>query len=489
MTASNESNRPAEPSSSSDRRPTSPQKFRQVAVASELVTAAECDAAFTAASSRIGTAADVTAEMVADELVRNGLLTRFQAEQLLAGRRKLTLGQYRILDEVGQGGMGQVFKARHLFMGRVVAVKVLPRAKANDETEAAFRREIELLGSLDHENLVHALDAGYDGQVLFLVTELIPGLDLRRQVNKYGPMDATLAASVASQAARGIEYAHAAGLVHRDVKPGNILVREDGRVKVADLGLAGSLVDESAGESGRIIGTFDYMAPEQISSPGRPQQSADIYGLGCTLYFAVTGTVPFPGGNRQEKARRQIQDEPTDVLQLAPQLDPGFAEVIRSMMAKNPAQRPKSAKAVVDLLAPWTPPEPIPMPTTSVSRRRSDSARVASVEEPLEKSPAPGWFFASVPDGRPPTGVASESDGRADVASVGTLSVGAALLISVAVGLIGGGLAGGIRFLAGDSWRQSGLGMVHFWSVAYSLTLLTGFLFWLLLGPLERRGR
>ena len=135
---------------------------------------------------------------MAECLVAQALLTRFQADQLLAGRRKLTLGQYRILDEIGRGGMGQVFRAQHVMMGRTVAIKVLPRAKSTSESEAAFQREIRMLARLDHDNLVRALDAGHDGKVYYLVTELVPGLDLRRQVLKHGTLDEVTAASVIS---------------------------------------------------------------------------------------------------------------------------------------------------------------------------------------------------------------------------------------------------------------------------------------------------
>jgi serine/threonine protein kinase len=496
MSVSDESRQSAESRSSRGApRMACPQKFRETAIASELVTLAECEAAFEAAHRRCGNAAHVTAQMMADDLVKRETLTRFQAEQLLAGRRKLTLGNYRILGEVGQGGMGQVFKARHLFMGRIVAVKVLPRAKANDETEAAFRREIELLGSLDHENLVRALDAGYDGQVLFLVTELVSGHDLRRQVQKFGPLDEVMAASVASQAACGLECAHAAGLVHRDVKPANILVREDGRVKVSDLGLAGSLLDGLEDGPARVMGTFDYMAPEQILEPERPQQSADIYGLGCSLYFAVTGRVPFPDGNRQEKAKRQVHEEPTDVLALAPNLDPAFADCIRRLMAKNPAHRPPSAKAVVDLLAAWTPPEPLPLPTSSSDgRRRSgrggvvvvdDASASGSSSQAASAHPLP----SSLQESRSQPAFPPGATGASGVADDGSISLGGALAMSAVVGLIGGLITGGIRLLAGEAWQQNGLGMVDFWSVAYVLSALTALGCWLLLGPSEREGR
>ncbi|MFM8413212.1 MAG: serine/threonine-protein kinase, partial [Planctomycetota bacterium] len=306
---------------------------------------------------------------VADRLVQESLLTPFQAREILAGRRRFRLGQYTVLDEVARGGMGQVFKAEHAMMGREVAIKVLPRANSTPESEAAFRREMRILGRLDHESLVRAFDAGYDAMVYYLVTELVPGLDLKRQVQKHGPLDEILAASVISQAARGLAYAHEQGLVHRDVKPGNILVMPDGRVKVLDLGLAGSQIEEESSRLGRVVGTMDYIAPEQIRMPDDVGPTADVYALGCTLYFAVTGQVPFPGGTRREKMQRHLSATPVPVRELAPKLNADFCRVIEAMMAKNPAQRIKSATEVAERLRPWTPAVPQAMP------RRGDAAR------------------------------------------------------------------------------------------------------------------
>ena len=341
-------------------------RFRETALASGLLDAPQLDACEIEVATSLGEAAREDgvrwdAEL-AGRLVAREALTRFQADQLLAGRRKLTLGQYRILDELGRGGMGQVFRAQHLLMGRDVAIKVLPRKKSTSEAESAFQREIRMLSRLDHDNLLRALDAGHDGKVFYLVTELVPGLDLRRQVLKYGPLDEPRAASVATQAAAGLGYAHGQGLVHRDVKPANLLATPDGHVKVLDLGLAGSVIDEESAHLGRVVGTMDFMAPEQIRSADSAGPAADIYALGCTLYFLVTGEVPFPGGTRQEKSQRQLNAQPRPVRELAPTVSPDFCRVIEVMMQKNPARRPGSAQTVIELLRPWTPPTPMAMP-------------------------------------------------------------------------------------------------------------------------------
>ena len=333
-------------------------RFRDTALASGLVTEAQ----LVAAEREVGLVmtprtADPEAwdRAVAEQFVVDGVLTRFQARELLAGRTRFRLGQYTVLDEIGKGGMGQVFRAEHAMMGREVAVKVLPRAKSTPESEAAFRREMRMLGRLDHENLVRAFDAGYDAMVYYLVTELVPGIDLKHYVQRHGPLDEATAASVIAQSARGLAYAHEQGLVHRDVKPGNLLVMQDGRVKVLDLGLAGSQLEEESSRIGRVVGTMDYIAPEQIRAPDDVGPSADIYALGCTLYYAVTGRVPFPGGSRKEKMQRHLTDTPDPVRRLAPHLSDAFCRVIDDTMAKTPEKRIASATKLVERLRPWLP--------------------------------------------------------------------------------------------------------------------------------------
>ena len=362
-------------------------RFRETALASGVVDAGQIDACELQVSHQLGAAAraDVVGwdKAVAECLVAGGKLTHFQADQLLAGRRKLTLGQYRILDELGRGGMGQVFRAQHVMMGRDVAVKVLPRAKSTTEAEAAFQREIRMLSRLDHDNLLRALDAGHDGKVYYMVTELVPGLDLRQQVLKYGKLDEIRAASVISQAALGLGYAHAQGLVHRDMKPANLLVTPEGLVKVLDLGLAGSVIEGEAMRIGRVVGTMDFMAPEQIRSADTVGPPADIYAIGCTLYFAITGEVPFPGGTRQEKAQRQLKEQPRPIQQLQPKVSDAFCRAVEAMMRKDPAERPASAQAVIELLKPWTPRSPLPMSRVKQGRSAKPRTEDAAKDGPL----------------------------------------------------------------------------------------------------------
>ena len=299
-------------------------------------------------------AVEVGDELLATQLVKLGILTNYQAQQLKQGRTKLNLGPYVITDWLGQGGMGQVFVAVHRMMDRKVAIKVLPQSKSTPEAISSFKREIQTQAKLDHRNLVRAYDAGHDGNVYFLVTEYVPGTDLRRLVRAQGPLTMKQAASVIMQGALGLAYAHREGLVHRDVKPGNLLVTPEGLVKVSDLGLAGFLhAGSDDPRSGKIVGTADYLAPEKITTPQLVLPVSDIYSLGCTLYYAATGKVPFPGGSTRDKARRHCEETPWHPRQFNPEISDEFVDLIADMMEKDLQRRVPTADEVVKRLEPW----------------------------------------------------------------------------------------------------------------------------------------
>ncbi|WP_149496932.1 serine/threonine protein kinase [Roseiconus lacunae] len=292
--------------------------------------------------------------IIAATLVKSGLITEYQAQQLHAGRTKLTLGPYLITDWIGQGGMGQVFKAVHNVMGRECAVKVLPLEKSTALSRDSFAREIRLQAGLDCPYVVRAFDAGQDGNVHYLVTEYIPGTDLRKLVRRGGALSMSHAALVVSQAARGLQYAHDIGLIHRDVKPGNILVTPDGRAKVSDIGLATwSMGLDDDPRAGKIVGTADYLSPEQIRNPRSIGPASDIYSLGCTLYYTVTGKVPFPGGDSKSKCKRHCEQTPWHPRKFAPDLSEDFVDTIADMMEKDPARRIASAAEVAERLESW----------------------------------------------------------------------------------------------------------------------------------------
>jgi serine/threonine protein kinase len=331
-------------------------KLRDAAIASGLVTEQQLRAATAAVVQTydgVRTARDVSDKKLARQLVKMDLLSEYQSEQLLSGRTKLTLGPYIITDWIGQGGMGQVFKAVHELLGRESAIKVLPLHKITPEAISNFRREIRAQAKLDHPNLVRAYDAGEDGNVQYLVVEYVPGTDLRRLVRSKGKLSVNQAANIVRQSADGLKQAHKEGLIHRDIKPGNILVTPGGIAKLSDLGLAFCLDDPKDPRVGKIVGTADYLSPEQIKNPNHITSASDIYSLGCTLYYAVTGKVPFPGGNSRNKAKRHLEETPWHPRRFNEDVSDEFVDLMSDMMAKDPRQRIQTANEVAERLSPW----------------------------------------------------------------------------------------------------------------------------------------
>ena len=335
--------------------------LEEAGLASGLLTQEQIDCAWHAMvdplRSGIRSLNDLSDDVLSEQLIKLGYLNPWQAEQLRHGRTKFTLGPYRILDAIGHGGMGYVFKGEHFLLGRIEAIKVLPKTQMDPRSIEAFRREIRAQALLDHPNLVRLSFADKEGETYFLVTEFIPGSDLRRLVRHHGPLTEQQATLVISQGAEALAYAHERGLVHRDVKPGNLLVTPEGLTKLTDLGLASFSSDAAPAAAGgprHIVGTPDFIAPEAIANPGEVRRSCDIYSLGCTLYYAVTGKVPYPGGSTRDKLRRHLDEAPLTPLRFTPNLDPALAELIAQMMHKRPEERIGSAAEVVERLRRWT---------------------------------------------------------------------------------------------------------------------------------------
>ena len=332
-------------------------KFRETAVASGLVTEDQLRLAaaqiLQKKNSKGVQTIEISDKKLATQLVKMKVITAYQADQMMSGRHKLKLGAYVITDWIGQGGMGQVFKAIHQMLGRESAIKVLPLHKNTPDSIANFRREIIAQAKLDHPNLVRAFDAGEDGNVHYLVVEYVPGTDLRRLVRTKGRLTVQQAANIVKLAAEGLSHAHEKDLIHRDVKPGNILVTPEGIAKVSDLGLAYYVNDSNDPRIGKIVGTADYLSPEQIKTPTEVTTVSDIYSLGCTLYYSVTGKVPFPGGTPKSKARRHIEETPWHPRRFNEEVSDEFVDLIGDMMEKNPAERIQTASEVAERLAPW----------------------------------------------------------------------------------------------------------------------------------------
>ncbi len=302
---------------------------------------------------------------LARQLLADGLLTPFQADQLLKGKhRGFFLGKYKLLDRIGMGGMGQVFLAEHGAMRRRCAVKVLPPDRADNQfTKERFLREARAIGQLDHPNLVRAFDVDTDGDVCFLVMEFVDGVTFHDLVCRFGPLTPHRAAHYLMQSARGLDYLHTLGLVHRDVKPANLLVDRQGCVKLLDLGLVRSEAegDElTRAEGVKILGTADYLAPEQAVDCSTVDVRADLYALGATGYFLLTGKAPFEDNQAASKllAHQMMPTKP--VHELNPAVPPELTAVIDRLMAKKPADRYQTPAELVAALAPWTTAPPAP---------------------------------------------------------------------------------------------------------------------------------
>jgi eukaryotic-like serine/threonine-protein kinase len=319
-----------------------------------------------------------------DRLVKEGLLTPFQAKQLEAGRTDgfFLTDKYKLLDFIGHGGMGKVFLCEHLLLQRLVAVKLL-QLTTGDGSEAAartqerFYREARAVAALDHPNIVRLHDVDRAGRDPFMVMEYVDGNNLHAIVADHGPLDPTRAAHYVAQAARGLRHAHDAGLIHRDIKPANLMLDRAGIVKILDLGLARFQQDPTRNQNITarydnkvIIGTVDFMSPEQAEDSSAVDGRTDIYSLGCTLYFLLTGRVPFPDRTAPQKMYAHQTKAPAPVSEIAPGVPGGLLEVLDRMMAKDPDERYQTPAEVERALAAWTA-EPIAPPAVREMPERS----------------------------------------------------------------------------------------------------------------------
>jgi eukaryotic-like serine/threonine-protein kinase len=370
---------------------------------------------------------------LAKRLIDQDWVTAYQINQLFRGQgAELVLGEYLLLDKLGQGGMGQVFKARHQLMNRVVALKVIRQERLTDPgLLARFRREIQLVAKLTHPNIVTAHDAQVVGDSCFLVMEYVEGTDLQRLVRSVGPLPVGQACAYIRQAALGLQHASEHDLVHRDVKPSNLQVTANGKVvKVLDMGLARLLTTDGLDQSAdgmtqdhAILGTPDYIAPEQIDNPRHVDIRADIYSLGCAFYFLLAGRPPFSGLRWEEKLVCHRSREPQPIEQDRPDVPPALAAILRKMMAKQREARYSVPIAVADALAPFsqlarpvvipvTPPvnNPTPQSTTTETgwTLSSDSTNgpvpdPIAPEPPASVEPAPPASTQEVTIPMPPT--------------------------------------------------------------------------------------
>jgi len=299
------------------------------------------------------------ADLLASFMIEKKLLTSWQVEKLMERKyRAFFLGKYRILRLIGSGGMSTVYLAEHKLMHRQRAIKVLPKRKVNDSSYLArFHLEAQATAQLDHPNIVRCYDVDNEGDTHYIVMEFIEGKDLNTIVKQEGPLPLELACNYIAQAAEGLYHAHENGLIHRDVKPANLLVESKGIVKILDLGLALFSDNERASltveHNENVLGTADYLAPEQAVNSHKVDHKVDIYGLGCSLYFVLTGHPPFPEGTLAQRIAKHQSQLPDDIRKARPDCPRDLADICMKMMQKRPEKRYAHMREVADALEGW----------------------------------------------------------------------------------------------------------------------------------------
>jgi serine/threonine protein kinase len=301
---------------------------------------------------------------LAGRMLKDGLLTQFQARQLLIGKwRGFMFGKFKVLEQLGTGGMSSVYLCEHLLMRRHVAVKVLPISKSQeDATVARFYREARAAAALNHPNIARAFDVDRDGQLHFIVMEYVDGSSLYDIVRKHGQMDVFRACHYIRQAAIGLQHIHENQLVHRDIKPGNLMVDRQGIIKILDLGLARFFSAHSGSkdeltenfDKHAMMGTADYISPEQAMDLHEVDIRADIYSLGATLYFLLAAQPPFQGKSITQKLMLHQMKTPEPVTTHRADVPAELAAVIDRMMRKEPGDRYQTPAEVAEALSPWT---------------------------------------------------------------------------------------------------------------------------------------
>lgn len=299
----------------------------------------------------------VSSKKLALAYKKAGLLTDWHIEKLFTGKYKgFFLGKYKLLGHIGSGGMSSVYLAEHIGLGDKRAIKVLPKKRVNDASYLArFKLEAKAIASLNHPNIVLAHDIDNDGDVHYIVMEYVDGVDLQVLVRRDGPLDFSTAAELISQAARGLAHAHNRGVVHRDVKPANLLIDSDGRVRLLDMGLA--LVSKTGDDESltvanneNVLGTADYLAPEQALNSHTVDHRVDIYGLGCTLYFLLTGRPPFAEGTLAQRIAKHQNEMPKAIRELRSECPGELEGIVVKMIQKDPRYRYQNATDVAEVL-------------------------------------------------------------------------------------------------------------------------------------------
>jgi serine/threonine-protein kinase len=332
------------------------------------------------------------AGILARRLVREGLVTSFQARRLLKGKRGLVVGRYILLDLIGQGARGRVYKARHRLMDRVVALKaIVPDAALSQRTVSRFFREMKIVAMVDHPNVVRAIDADAHAGFPYIVMEYLEGKDLEHRIARRGPLPPEEVMAYMAQAARGLAHAHEKGIIHRDIKPTNLFLTKDGIVKVLDLGFGELLCDVAKKadpfdtDEGALVGTTDYMSPEQLSYEAIDPRT-DLFSLGCTMYRLLTGAFAFPGETREDRLVRRLHAPHVPITDLRPDLPYPLVRIVDRLLATRPEDRYQSAAEVAEDLE-------ILLPPAYRTGRRAGPVPSEAALAPLHSEPEapPDW--------------------------------------------------------------------------------------------------
>lgn len=353
-----------------------------------------------------------TAQTLAERLVESNHITAWQAGMLLAGRTRFFLGRYRLLEKLGEGGMGAVFKAEQQPLGRVVALKVMSQKYVADEAAAArFQREMQAAAALDHPNIVHAYDADSVGGTSFLVMEYVQGVDLANLAKQRRLMPVGAACWYVLQAARGLQHAHERGMVHRDIKPANLLVQISepseetsesvAAIKILDFGLAKLSADQDATrhltKTGQMMGTPDYIAPEQARSTRDADIRCDLYSLGCVLFNLIGGRVPFPEGGMMDRLMAKATLDAPHLKQIRPDIPDAVDAIVAKMIARDPGDRFQTPGEVIEALSPFADDAPTP-PTAITGEARSPETQISQTHVLTDRDSDFGLFLKALTD-------------------------------------------------------------------------------------------
>lgn len=372
----------------------------------------------------------------------------------------LIAGRYRLDSVIGEGGVAVVYKARDTVLDRDVAVKVLrPEMAENPEVVGRFRREAHAAAKLNHPNIVQIYDTGVDGDKYFIVMEYLPEPDLKRIIKEYAPLPLKKVLEVSIQCARALAYAHKQGLVHRDVKPHNILFTDEGRPKLSDFGIAAAIGEGGLTEAGLVLGSAYYISPEQAQGAPATAQS-DIYSLGVVMYECLTGRPPFTGATAAEIAAKHVRERPPALRTLNPNVTPSFEYVVNKAMARELTRRYRTAdELLIDL-------EKL---ADGVELDRTGVLSPGSEEATLRLSPAQA---PTAPSYVPPP--AGGEPARPQPPQPGNVAFAAALAVIIALlGLVGVFFLIKMAFYPGESAKKVQVRSVKGLTLAEATTLLS----------------